>query len=73
MPILKKMLAIAREVEKVLGELCETPFEPLKEKQEEHMTIDTTLDKQVTTLNESFINFFKGTSSGVGKSFFKNE
>jgi hypothetical protein len=27
---------------------------------------DTTLDKQVTTLNESFVNFFKGLSFGVG-------
>ncbi len=50
----------------MLGELRETPFEPLKQKQEEGMHSDTTLEKQVTTLNQSFINFFKGSSFGVG-------
>ncbi len=49
-----------------MGELGETPFEPFKEEQEEGMTIDISLDKQITTINESFIKFFKGTSSKVG-------
>jgi hypothetical protein len=30
------------------------------------MHSDTTLGKQVITLNESFVNFFKGSSFGVG-------
>jgi hypothetical protein len=30
------------------------------------MSINITLEKQDTTLNESFINFFKGASLGVG-------
>lgn len=54
---------LAKDVERVLGELNEIPFEPLKEEQEEGMRNDILLEKQVSTLSESFINFFKGTSS----------
>jgi hypothetical protein len=56
------ILATAKDVERVLGDLGETPFELFKEEQEEGMHDDTLLEKQVFTLNESFINFFKGTS-----------
>jgi len=45
----------------VLNELSGTPFEHLTEEQEEGMSVDTKLDKQIIVLNESFINFFKGT------------
>jgi hypothetical protein len=50
----------------LLGELGEMPFEPLKEKHEKGMNNDTTLENKVTSLNESFINFFKGYLFGVG-------
>jgi hypothetical protein len=56
------IFAITKNVEKVLGELGETPFELFKEEQKEGMHDDTLLEKQVFALNESFINFFKGTS-----------
>jgi hypothetical protein len=62
---IEKLLVAAKEVERVLGEVGETLFEPLREKQEEDMSIDITLNKQVTALNESFINVSKGTSSSV--------
>jgi len=62
----EKILTIAKNVLKIFGELGETPFEPLKEQQEEGMHNDTLLKKQVFTFNESFINFFKGTSSVAG-------
>jgi hypothetical protein len=55
---IEKMLAAVKEVERVLGEVGQTPFEPFKEEQEEGMNINTALEKQVTTLNESFIKFF---------------
>ncbi len=32
---IEELVGVATEVERVLGELGETPFEPLKEKQEE--------------------------------------
>jgi hypothetical protein len=56
---IEELVAAAIEVEKVLGELGETPFEPLKEEREEG-TEDNTMEKQVATLNSTLINFFKG-------------
>ncbi len=53
-------------MESVLGQLGETPFEPLKEEQEESMHNDTMLEKHVHAFNESFINFFKGPSFVIG-------
>jgi hypothetical protein len=56
---IEELVAAAIEVERVLGELGETPFEPLKEEQEEG-TEDNTVEKQVAALNSTLINFFKG-------------
>ncbi len=47
---IEKMLAVAKEVEMVFGELGETPFEPLREEQEEGITTYTTLEKQIIAL-----------------------
>jgi hypothetical protein len=57
---IEELVGAAIEVERVLGELGETPFEPLKEEQEEG-TEETIMEKQVTALNETLVNFFKGT------------
>jgi predicted aspartyl protease len=57
---IEELMGAAIEVERVLGELGETPFEPLKEEQEEG-TEETIMEKQVTALNETLVNFFKGT------------
>jgi hypothetical protein len=54
---IEELVAAAIEVERVLGELGETPFEPLKEEQEEG-TEDNTVEKQVAALNSTLINFF---------------
>jgi len=56
---IEELVAAAIEVERVLGELGETPFEPLKEEREEG-TEDDTVEKQVAALNSTLINFFKG-------------
>jgi hypothetical protein len=56
---IEELVAATIEVERVLGELGETPFEPLKEEQEEG-TKENTMEKQVATLNSTLINFFKG-------------
>jgi hypothetical protein len=57
---IEELVGVATEVERVLGELGETPFEPLKEEQEEGIE-ETIMEKQVTALNETLVNFFKGT------------
>jgi len=44
----------------MLGELGKTPYEPLKKKQE-NGALEAIMEKHVTTLNNTVINFFKGT------------
>jgi hypothetical protein len=58
---IEELVGAATEVEKVLGELGETPYEPLREEQEEE-TLESNMEKQVTALNNTLINFFKGNS-----------
>jgi predicted component of viral defense system (DUF524 family) len=53
-----ELVAAATEVERVLGELGETPFEALREEQEEGIE-ETIMEKQVTALNNTLVNFFK--------------
>ncbi len=45
---IEEMLLATKGIKKVLNELGEMPFETFKEKQEEGMNIDTTLEKQIT-------------------------
>jgi len=54
------LVGAATELKRVLGELGETPYEPLKEEQEEG-ALETMMEKQVIALNNTLINFFKGT------------
>jgi predicted aspartyl protease len=52
-------LEIRVATERVLAELGETPFEPLKEEREEGVA-ETSMEHQVANLNNTLINFFKG-------------
>jgi hypothetical protein len=56
---IEKLVGAATEVKRVLGELEETPYEPLKKEQEEESS-QTIMEKQVAALNNTLINFFKG-------------
>jgi hypothetical protein len=53
------MVGIEAELERILGQLRETPYELLKEEQEG--VLETMMEKHVTTLNNMFINFLKGS------------
>jgi hypothetical protein len=54
------LLDDALKVEKVLGELGETPYEPFKEEQEEFMSGKySVVEKYAHVLGNSLINFFK--------------
>jgi len=44
---IEELVSVATERERVLGELGETPFQPLKEEQEEGVA-ETMMEKQVT-------------------------
>ncbi len=54
----EELVAAATEVERVLGELGGTPFEALREEQEEGIE-ETIMEKQMTALNNTLVNFFK--------------
>jgi len=56
---IEELVATAIEVERVLGELGEMALEPLKEERDEG-TKEDIMERQVTTLNETLINLFKG-------------
>jgi hypothetical protein len=56
---IEELVGAVTEVERVLGELGETPYEPLKEEQEEESS-QTIMEIQVIALNNTLINFFKG-------------
>jgi hypothetical protein len=58
---IEELVGAATEVERVLGELGETPYESLREEQEEE-TSKSNVEKQVAALNDTLINFFKGNS-----------
>jgi predicted component of viral defense system (DUF524 family) len=55
---IEKLVGAATELERVLAELGEILFEPLKEEQEEGVE-ETMMEKQVTALNNTLVNFFK--------------
>ncbi len=59
---IEKMVGAATNLERVLGELSENPFEPLKEEQDEGVA-ETMMEKQVNALNDTLINFLKGNVS----------
>jgi hypothetical protein len=72
---IEKVIVAAIGIECVLGELRETPYEPMKEEEDETMFGDPTTDRQLHVLNEIFINFFgKGIDGKVGlnTTFFAN-
>jgi predicted aspartyl protease len=56
---IEEMVGAATELERVLGELSETPYEPLKEEQEEGVA-ETMMEKQVNAFNDTLVNFMKG-------------
>ncbi len=55
------MVGAVTEVERVLGELGETPYEFLPEEQEEEAP-ESNVEKQVVALNNTIIHLFKGNS-----------
>jgi hypothetical protein len=46
-------------VEKVLGELKETPFDPFKEQKEFMYVANVMVEKQTQVLGKFLVNFFK--------------
>jgi len=64
---IEELVGAAVEVEGVLAELGETPYEPLREEQEENAS-ESNVEKQVAALNNTLINFFKRNSPDASSS-----
>ncbi len=58
---IEELVGAAMEVERVLGELGETPYKSLPEEHEEE-TSENNVEKQVAALNNTLIYLFKGNS-----------
>ncbi len=56
---MEALLATTLEVEKVLGELKETPFDPFKEQKEFMYVANVMVEKQTQVLGKFLVNFFK--------------
>jgi hypothetical protein len=67
---IEKLVGVTTKLEKVLGELRETLYEPLKEEQEG--IFKTMMEKQVIALNNTLINFFKGMQDLQGRKPFSH-
>jgi predicted aspartyl protease len=59
---IEEMVGAATELERVLGELDKTPYEPLRKEQEEGVA-ETMMEKQVNAFNDTLVNFMKGNVS----------
>ncbi len=69
---IEEMLITTIEIERVLGDLGETPYDPLREEKDEDATGESSIDKQLLVLNETLIHFFGefGSRSGVSANSF---
>jgi len=66
---IEEVVVVVAEIEHVLGEMGETPYEPMKEEHDETTSGKSTTDCQLHDLNETFINFFgKGIDGKAGLS-----
>ncbi len=51
------------KIERVLGDLGETPYDPLREEKDEDVTGESSTDKQLSMLNETLIHLFRESST----------
>jgi hypothetical protein len=65
---IEELVGAAIEVERVLGELGEMPYELLWEEQEEEAS-ENNMEKQVDALNNALIYFFEGNTRTLSCSF----
>ncbi len=67
---IEEMVIVATEIERVLGDLGETPYDPLREEKDEDATRESSTDKRLLVLNESLIHFCResGNRSGANVS-----
>jgi len=65
---IKEMVLTTTEIERVLGTIGETPYDPLGEEKYENTIGESSIDKQLSMLNEILIHFFRESSIRNGGS-----
>ncbi len=65
---IENMVVATIEIERVLGDLGETPYDPFREEKDEDVTGESSTDKQLSMLNETLIHFFKESGNKNGAS-----
>ncbi len=56
---IEEMVIAVIDIDNVLRNLGETPYDPLKEEKDEDATGESFTDKQLSMLHETLIHFFK--------------
>jgi hypothetical protein len=71
---IEEMVIAATEIERVLIDLGETPYDPLMEENDEDVTGESSIDKQLSMLNKTLIHFYResGSRNGASVSFSRN-
>ncbi len=65
---IKEMVITTTKIERVLGDLGETPYDPFREEKDEDLTRESSIEKQLSVLNETLIHFFREFGSRIGAS-----
>jgi hypothetical protein len=65
---IKEMVIATIEIERVLGDLGATPYDPHREEKDEDATRKSSIDKQLSMLNETLIHFFRESGNRGGAS-----
>ncbi len=60
------MVIATTEIEKVLRDLGDTPYDPFREEKDEDVIGESSTDKQLLVLNETLIHLFKESGSRNG-------
>jgi hypothetical protein len=55
---IEEMVIAIIDIDNVLRDLGETPYDPLKEEKDEDAIGESFIDKQLSMLNETLIHFF---------------
>jgi hypothetical protein len=68
---IEEMVIAATEIERVLGDLRETLYDPLREEKDEDVTGESSIDKHLSMLIETLIHFLRefGSRNGVSVNF----
>jgi hypothetical protein len=65
---IEEIVIVTTEIERVLGDLGETPYDPLMEEKDEDVTGESSTNKQLSVLNETLIHFFRESGNENGAS-----